>query len=223
MVELVVARHSENTNWLRRVPRAVRVTLYDKGGGAAANALPNVGREAHTYLHHIVSRFDALADATVFAQGRPFDHVSDFHRVLRDLAAGRRRASGFDWLGFIIDWDDAEGSRLFRNWSKNPGRRPLPMADFFRALWDGPVPERFVFYPGAHFIATRERIRSQPRSYYERALELSAALPDAAHCYERCWDRVFGVDGIPAPFRGAALPVYLKPIRRLLDAAATGG
>lgn len=223
MIELVVARCSENTNWLRRVPRTVCVTLYDKGGGAAANALPNVGREAHTYLHHIVSRFDSLAEVTVFAQGRPFDHVSDFHRVLRDLAAGRRRAGGFDWLGFIIDWDDAQGGRLFHNWSKNPGRLPLPMAEFHRALWDGPVPDRFVFFPGAHFIATREQIRGRPRSFYARALELSTRLPDAAHCFERCWDRVFGVDGIPADFRGATLPVYLKPIRRLLEAAAAVG
>ncbi len=30
--------------------------------------LPNVGRETHTYLHHIVSRYDSLADWTVFSQ-----------------------------------------------------------------------------------------------------------------------------------------------------------
>ena len=30
--------------------------------------LPNVGRESHSYLHHIVSRYDELAPWTVFTQ-----------------------------------------------------------------------------------------------------------------------------------------------------------
>ena len=30
--------------------------------------LPNVGRESHTYLHHIVNNYDKLADWTVFSQ-----------------------------------------------------------------------------------------------------------------------------------------------------------
>lgn len=219
MLELVVARHREDLRWLRRVPGRFTVTVYDKGGHAqAGHPLPNLGREAHTYLHHLLTRYDELADLTVFAQGRPFDHVSDFHRVLRELAAGGRRAAEFEWLGFIIDWDDAEGSHLFQNWTKNPDRHPLPMGTFFRSLWHEPAPGRVVFYPGAHFIASRELIRRRPRSFYERALALSLSLPEAAHCFERCWDRVFGVNGIPPGLREAPLPVYLKPIRRLLDA-----
>jgi len=60
--ELVVARHREDLNWLRRVPKRFRVTLYDKGGHPGArHPLPNIGREAHTYLHHIVTRYDDLA------------------------------------------------------------------------------------------------------------------------------------------------------------------
>lgn len=219
--ELVVARHCEDLRWLRRVPKNIRTTVYDKGLHAGAeHPLPNVGREAHTYLHHIVTRYDDLAPVTVFAQGKPFDHVSNFHAVLREVSAGNAalNADGFRWLGFIVDWDDPEGSRLFQNWSKNPDRTPLPLLEFWRALWNEAPAERVAFYPGANFIASRELIQRRPRAFYERALHVSATIRDAAHCFERTWDRIFETNGIPADLRERELPVYLKPIRRLLDA-----
>jgi hypothetical protein len=215
-LELVVSLYEEDPAWLRRVPGTFRVTAYDKSGADdAANPLPNVGREAHTYLHHLVSRYEDLADVTLFAQGKPFDHVPDFHRILRNLASGRERVDAFRWLGFIIDEDDRTGSRLFRHWGKNEDKRGLCMEDFWKALWDDPVPERFVFYPSAHFAVTRETIRLQPVSFYERALRVATTLPDAAHCFERCWDRVFGVDGIPPAFRDQPKPIYFRPVERL--------
>lgn len=219
--ELVVARHREDLRWLRRVPKTIRVTVYDKGEHAdAKHPLPNIGREAHTYLHHIVSHYDDLAPVTVFAQGKPFDHVSNFHAVLRNVADGETglNTDGFRWLGHIVDWDDPAGSRLFQNWTKNPERTPLPLEEFSRALWNEPAPPRSVFYPGANFVASRELIHRRPRSFYERALGLSATPPDAAHCFERTWDRVFGTNGIPPELRGRELPIYLKPIRRLMTA-----
>lgn len=225
-VDLVVARFQEDLSWLRRVPRPVRVWIYNKGPevvpprpGVSTIALPNVGREAHTYLHHLVTRYEELADLTVFVQGRPFDHVPDLHRVLRGVAAGEESVSVFRWLGFLIDRDDAEGSRLFQNWSKNPERRPLPMRAFWPAVFgDEPCPDSFVFYGGANWIAGAAGLRRRDLPFYRQALRVAAEFPDAAHCFERCWDRVLGVDGIPAELRRQPLPVYLKPIRRLMDA-----
>lgn len=59
----------------------MRVVVYDKGGDAAPplpatliaehHLLENIGLESHTYLHHIVSSYDTLAEKTVFAQGAP--------------------------------------------------------------------------------------------------------------------------------------------------------
>ncbi len=205
-IELVVARFNEDLRWLKRVPPDIRVTVYHKG-----KELPNVGREAHTYLHHIVTRYDDLAPVTVFCQGKPFDHVSDFHKILKSLRVDR-----FQWFGHIIDRDDRTGSLLFQQWSKNEDHRPLPLDDFFRALWEKPAPDFMTFYPGANFAVTAEQICKQPRAFYARALTIAAELPDAAHCFERTWDRVFGVDGIPSDLVKNGVPVYLKPIRRLM-------
>merc|ERR1719248_86361 len=39
---------------------------------ATVQQLPNVGRESHTYLHHIVDNYENLANWTVFTQaGEP--------------------------------------------------------------------------------------------------------------------------------------------------------
>ncbi len=215
-LELVVARYREDLKWLRRVPPQYSQTVYDKGGDWRGGIpLANVGYEANTYLHHIITRYDSLATKTVFVQGRPFDHVPDLHRRLKRLALGEEDGGVFRWLGFVVDFDDALGKRLFRSWSKNEDGRLLDLQGFCQALWAEEAAERFVFYPGAQFIVSADQIRRQPRQFYERALELTHSFPDAGHCFERCWDRVFGVNGLPESLRGKELPIYLRPIRRL--------
>ncbi|RYF61410.1 MAG: DUF3431 domain-containing protein, partial [Cytophagaceae bacterium] len=87
MLELVVAHYTENLNWLRNLPAGVHKTVYTKSPEPVTEhqtlLLPNVGREAHTYLHHLVSRYDSLAEWTVFCQGKPFDHAYDFKKTIR--------------------------------------------------------------------------------------------------------------------------------------------
>ena len=222
MIELVVARYNEAVHWTRNVPRAVRVTIYDKGGDldpgafprAEVHRLPNVGREAHTYVHHILRRGEEVAPVTVFCQGRPFDHASDLHHVLRALCSGQAHVDAFRWLGFIIDTDDARGRRLFVGWSKNEDGRELAVDEFHAALFGAPAPEAIPFYPGGQFAVAAERIRSRPRAFWERALALSQTFPDGAHCFERLWDRVFGVVGVDPALLGGEPCRYLKPVRR---------
>ncbi|CAE8707562.1 unnamed protein product [Polarella glacialis] len=91
-VEVVVAHYNEDLSWLSGVgsgeaeKRATpRFSIYTKspeysdpqlpsvmqefGTAADVRRLPNVGREAHTYLSHIVNKYDGLAQWTVFTQG----------------------------------------------------------------------------------------------------------------------------------------------------------
>jgi len=220
-LELVVARFREGVEWTRNVPAAVRVTIYDKGGDLDAQTvpradvqrLPNVGREAHTALHHLVERRETLAPVTLFCQGRPFDHAWDFHRVVRALASGAEPVDGFRWIGHLVDTDDAEGRRLFVHWSKNEDGRPLALDALHQALLGAPAPALVRFFGGGQFAVTAELARRRPPAFWEQARALAASFPDAAHCFERLWDRVFGADGIPAALRGDG-PVWLKPVRR---------
>lgn len=218
--ELVVARYAEDLAWVRNIPPQIRVTVYDKNGEGpypGAIRLPNMGREAHTYLHHIVKRYDTLAPLTVFCQGKPFDHAFDFRKTLRELAQDPAQVADFRWLGHIIDTDDKYGRTLFVPWSKNEDGHELDIAGFHRTLFGTEGPEEYVFQLGAQFAATPELIRQRPLAFYRHALEVSTSFPDAAHCFERSWDRVFGVAGVDLEWLGGRKTVYLKPIRRLAE------
>lgn len=214
--ELVVARCNEDLSWLGRVPAAWRKTLYNKGPEIpGAVMLPNMGREAHTYLYHVVKQYDELAEWTLFTQGFPFDHAPDFHRILGKLTESRDPHPGFIWLGLFVDYDVGDGSRLFRKWSKNQDGRELDLDGFWRALIKKPPPCRYPFFPGGMFAAHREVLRKRSKAEYCEALELSISFPDAAHCFERTWDQFFGENGIPDHLRKGDLPVYLRPVKRL--------
>jgi len=89
------------------------------------------------------------------------------------------------------------------------------MLPYWERLFEEPVPEHFTFYPGAHFVVTRETLHRRTRSFYEQALEIATSLEHAGHCFERTWDHVFGVKAIPETYRNAELPVYFRPIKRL--------
>lgn len=76
-VELVIAAAGEDLGWSE--PWANVRTIYLKGapptnGGGIpvrpAQVLPNIGREQHTYIEHIVRRYESLAARTVFVHGR---------------------------------------------------------------------------------------------------------------------------------------------------------
>lgn len=210
---------------MRKVSRTIQVTVYDKSGDATPAwpgvlPLPNVGREAHTYLHHIISRYDSLSEWTVFAQGKPFDHAYDFHHRLRALAANPDHIGDlghFQWLGHIIDTDDHQGHRLFSTWSKNDDGRGLDLSGFHRALFSTPGPDQYSFVLGAQFIVHRDLVRQQPVTFYQRALAVSETFPDAAHCFERTWDRVFGETGLDPGWLDGRLTVYLKPVKRVAN------
>lgn len=219
-VELVVAHYSESLAWLRKTPASLRRTVLDKNPDEAfpdAIALPNVGREAHSYLYHLVSRYDSLSDITVFCQGHPFDHAFDFHTTLRSIVQNPEIGGDFLWLGHIIDTDDASGHTLFRGWSKNDDGHELDMKGFHRALFDEDGPEEYTFKLGAQFAVSKSLVRSRPLVFWQRALEVAVSFLDAAHCFERSWDRVFGVVGVDRAWLGERKTVYLKPIRRLSE------
>jgi hypothetical protein len=215
-LELVVARHHEDLAWLRRVPRSFAITVYDKGGNApGAIPLPNFGREAHTYLHHLAERHESLAAVTVFVQGHPFDHAPDLHKLLRTLADGALNIPDFHWLGFLADTDDPRGRRLFVPWSKNPERHELQLDEFHQALFGAPGPAAYRFFVGGQFVVTRDTARRNPREFYQRARDLSVTFPLAPHCFERCWDRVFQTDGTRGRLPPGQPTAYFKPIKRL--------
>lgn len=218
-MDVVVARYREDPGWL--APLGGYVLLYDKSGDAAGAAalcrgaglarlaaLPNVGRESHTYLHHIVDHYDTLADVTVFVQGDVMDHVPEAYRWrhpaewLRDLAAQalERGVSGNAAphlhygsmcarreLRMATIWPTLKDSgRTLGGWL-DWALEPLPDAE--RAARRVPEGEAIAWYAGACFAARRDHLRQHPRAFWERLLAQVSdhADPEAGHYMERSW------------------------------------
>lgn len=226
-IELVIARFEEDLSWVRRVPPSIRVRIFNKGASAAlppdfmsrceveVAVLPNVGREAHSYLTHLAGRYRQVSPVTIFCQGHPFDHAPDFHKRLRAVVEGKEVPNPFLWYGFLDDSDDPLGERLFVPWSKNKDHRRLPTGLLYAELFGERSPDLFCFRGGAQFAVAAGGVHRRPLEFYQRALECSVSVPDAAHCFERMWDRIFGKPMIsPASLAPDGIR-YHKRIRRL--------
>jgi hypothetical protein len=181
---LVVAAYTEDVSWVRAVP--FPVTVYHHRdcllvpGDIPCVPLPNVGREAHVYLTHIVGHYDDLDDYTVFSQGNPFEHSPDFlarisvHSRLTSLTTyylpDRPAAAvkAFDRIeevdGFVVRYGlgtaghvDADGS----GWLD-------------RSIWPRvfacPAPDPWWFGYGASWLVPRACIRARPRWFWQRLL-----------------------------------------------------
>jgi hypothetical protein len=73
---LVVAKYKEDVRWSENI-HPENLYIYDKSGEKTQYIpLKNVGRESHTYIHHIVEHYDNLPDFIIFVQGNPFDHIN---------------------------------------------------------------------------------------------------------------------------------------------------
>ena len=194
--ELVVARFGEDLHWLQSL-RGWKITVYNKGepvapdflpGGCAQIALENWGREAGTYLHHIVERYDRLAPLTAFVQGWPFDHNPEAVTELNLGLFGRpfsffsihAHGGGLREYGSVIECQ--------RDGSPQHGGLAIPqMADRHGIARAG---DGWSFSPGAQFVVSREAIRSHPREFYSSLLE-EGRDPSFGYILERLWLSIF--------------------------------
>jgi hypothetical protein len=124
--EIVIARYNEDLSWLKKIPKTIKITIYNKGLDNIeypSIKLPNIGRESHTYLYHIINNYDNLADQTIFCQGDSIFHSPGFINLLknRKLFEPIQPLSAFYW---------PEGHEPF--YFSNP---PKPILDKTHNLW----------------------------------------------------------------------------------------
>lgn len=160
-MDIVISKYKEDISWTKNFTKS-KIFIYDKSGedNGFIN-LPNIGREAHTYLTHIINNYDNLGQYTCFLQGNPFD--------------GAKGHLGYDYS--FID-----------NFNKNDDIFPLsyllkcdlnglphhPNLELKRLIFDEfflGYPNEVVFIVGAQFIVSKEAIRNRKREFYIKLLE----------------------------------------------------
>ena len=193
---LVVARYKEDVSFLDRY--AYPATVYNKHEGD--NLLPNVGREGHTYLHHIVQQYETLDDITVFVPASCYDNPRKrtlFHYVLyHAIVAGKTTYAGTrlpdlreNNKDFQLDhWEATEV--VNRGISKLDPSPQRPYGAWYDT-WFGGEPFPFVTFFGIMAVR-KEDILSRPKAWYHSLLNrLVTPNPEEGHYVERSWGAVF--------------------------------
>jgi len=182
--ELVVAHYNEPMTWLSNIPKDIRITIYSKGEPyenpderTRVVELPNVGRETHTILHHIVVRWDTLSAYTYFVHGDAPKHKLG---IIRELERNPT-VKGY--------WPIADKFLKVRDYMYDPNATPLkPFADRMGVSLGGEFPY------GAHMMVERSRILLSERSYFEQLLGLSVLGWLWPWSFEYLWPKIFGLE-----------------------------
>jgi len=99
---LVVAKYKEGIDWIYDLKDEFEIVVYNKDNDLSVDSLsfekreyvvngikwidlPNIGREAQTYLFHIIENYGNTRDLEFFTQGNPFDHSPDFLNKIRSI------------------------------------------------------------------------------------------------------------------------------------------
>ncbi|WP_027184888.1 DUF3431 domain-containing protein [Desulfovibrio inopinatus] len=197
---VVVAKYNEDVSWTKALP--CDVLIYDKSGKPGPLSLPNIGRESHTYLHHIVSTYPNFPDAVVFVQADPFFHMDEptpeafYARVEQNMRLGVA-FTGFANYKLKCDRFGQPHNMHGSDAGKWAGAgRDIPVGALYERLFAGNVPDQFlVSAPAGLLYVRRDRILARPKALYQCALETVIADPDDAantgHAFERLWPIIF--------------------------------
>jgi hypothetical protein len=172
-LEVVVARYNEDLRWSNKYEDYL--TVYNKGEDEISGSikLENIGREAHTYLYHIVNNYDDLADYTVFLQGEPLNpHSPTLYRYLDYVLHSNEYIPDFFWISTRIVEGDFE-------YEREPYHKVFPNIRYaFEKVFGKQPPEKFTFGAGAQFCLSRDQIRKRSKEFYQNILDIFEHNPD---------------------------------------------
>jgi hypothetical protein len=151
--------------------------------------LENVGREGHTYLHHIIANYDHFDDDEhiVFLQGHPFDHSPDLFLQLKNIQARVKNSQKIDF-----EYLSKEKAKFTLDRCPFTGTR-LPMRKIYQDLFGKTSDAEFEFGLGAQFVVSGKTIRRHEKAFYEKMRDLLSydSNPIEGHVVERFWQLVF--------------------------------
>ena len=172
-VVLVIARFAEDVGWAASFPGEVVVVQKDRD-------LPNVGREASSWLWFMETAA-VDPDATyAFLQGDPTAHGVG--------PACIRRVDAFTPIGSVVLSCGLDGS---------PNHPDLPLAERAREWFGAELRAPIGFHAGAMFLAPGRLLLTRPREWYadlRRRVERDEKGP---WVMERMWSLAWAIPGPP--------------------------
>lgn len=202
---IVIARYNEDISWL--IKYSDKICLYNKGNSFVENykfklyrELPNIGREAHTYLKYIIDNYDNLPDYIIFTQGKIEDNFffKDMNsKMVLNILLHDVIKYGYSKLYKIYESSDLCWGYNFRisNYGSKVQQCKYNFLDWFNKFIYPEFPTNNIFiYPHAIFSVRKDKILSNPKQkYIEIIKELDSIHPETAHYLERSWYYLFNL------------------------------
>lgn len=227
--DMVIAIYKENLMWLKDYEKKEynfrNMFLYNKNSennnktslelGCVMNGkecvktnLPNVGRCDHTYLYHIITHYDNLADVTIFTKGS-----SDLYREKAKLNFITKKVFQTKNSVFSVDRLPLSVNITFKDFTLNTYKashpsnnekgimsvfskrmepaKPRPFGAWYEKNFHG-INAYHVSY-AAVMAVSRELIHKHPVEYYQTFLKQldDGPNPEVGHYIERAWIALF--------------------------------
>lgn len=205
MTSLIISRYDEDTSWLKNY-KNFKIIVYNKGNvipeqnNFIINNIPNIGREAHTWLYHIVKNYNNLDEYNLFLQGRIDDlgcmAYKDLNQYKKELKKNEFSVSRFGLLGPFhwgyhigIENDPKYESR----WIKGEITRSKIGFRKFAKKYFPEIPIFVSTSYGGCFGVSRNLLLKYEIDFYKSLLdEVSQSChPIEAHYLERLWCYMF--------------------------------
>ncbi|KAJ8047181.1 hypothetical protein HOLleu_06110 [Holothuria leucospilota] len=193
--EFVISHYKEDLSWMK--PLAHYSHVYHKANNSGPpfyinrwEKLPNVGREGHTYLHHIIQNYNNLANITVFLQGEGPNRPFCYKEAMTFVAKAKSNLFCVHF-GIIEGWDKINhiGKWLQEYRTGAMRKATISLRDFYQTLFGCKPPSDIPRCLSGCFSATRENIRKHPKEFYLDAISYvnDHMNPEEGHYLERLW------------------------------------
>ncbi len=244
--EIVIARYNEDLSWmthplvmflLKENEHRTVITIYNKGPNsnhlkhlkAFTNIreykLNNVGREMHTYTHHMSKQYNDLRDVTIFLPGS-CDMLHKFVLMLNILYKAYGEEDSVFYCGDVRDSHQlirdfkmvSYSSTSKHNYQLNPNRKLTPanlrpFGNWYDKVIGKDVPLDYTTQFGLMAVS-RTHIHNRTQSFYDDLLkELSVPDPELGFFIEISWVSIFS----PVPTKCINTVLLLSLINKVVN------
>ena len=213
-LEIVVAVYEEDISWLNKIPPDMysHMYIYNKGKAkeysfpkSTVISLPNEGYEAKTYLTHITSRYDKLADTTLFIPGTAWTKSYKRIQILTILKYLTQKNESAIFGITNKDVLDSEKDFVLSNYSySNSANRSTnpetkldpailrPYGKWFEYTFS--KEEAKCSTRNGILAVSRTDIHKRSRAFYLKLLsQLNSKSPEVGHYIERSWSNICSI------------------------------
>lgn len=218
-INIIISRYNENLKWTLDYPyNKYKYTVYNKGNNENFEKknvinvinLPNIGRESHTYLYHIINNYDNLKDINVFLPGSIDTNHTIFKKKLisSKLIDNIEKNDNAVFLSFdniknnsIVDEfklfqvnsysSTTRENFILNKESKTEKCMYRPYYKWYNKVFGDRVSSSVIHY--GIFSVDKRDILKYPKIYYENLIKYvsNSSNPEAGHFFEKSWGVIF--------------------------------